>query len=157
MLYKPLSMFLSFELYCKKNHLTNPYFTSQAEATIVAHVKATQRIIKFMEASDEQDAQASAPAPPAPPAYPPRPAGYYQTSPSDMPQDMSINNLTYNSMNYSSSGSDRMSSSMEMEGYHWVGVGTDWLQLLVWCVAECVVYVGLVLGNLEKRDRIVLR
>ncbi|XP_048477842.1 protein wings apart-like isoform X2 [Plutella xylostella] len=92
--------------------------TASAEATIVAHVKATQRIIKFMEASDEQDAQASAPAPPAPPAYPPRPAGYYQTSPSDMPQDMSINNLTYNSMNYSSSGSDRMSSSMEMEGYH---------------------------------------
>ncbi|XP_050348988.1 protein wings apart-like [Nymphalis io] len=93
--------------------------TASAEAAIVAHVKSTQRIIEFMENSDKQAGQPAQPEPaPAAPytaAYP----SYYQTSPSDVPQDMSLSNLNY-SMNYmnSSSSSDRMSSSMEIDGYH---------------------------------------
>ncbi|XP_049870617.1 protein wings apart-like [Pectinophora gossypiella] len=83
--------------------------TASAEAAIVAHVKATQRIIEFMEASDKEAAQpAAAPAPPAAP--------YYPAPPCDVPQDMSLSNLNY--INYSSSGSDRMSSSMELDPYH---------------------------------------
>lgn len=90
----------------------------QAEAGMVAHVKATQRIIKFMESSDREHA-VEAPPPVSHPVTS-MTHNYYQTSPSDMPQDMSINNLTYNnSANYSSSGSDRMSSSMELDNYHW--------------------------------------
>ncbi|CAK1544003.1 unnamed protein product [Leptosia nina] len=89
--------------------------TASAEAAIVAHVKSTHRIIQFMEASDKESLPAEPPAPAAPytSAYP----NYYQTSPSDVPQDMSLSNLNY-SMNYSSSSSDRMSSSMGVDGYH---------------------------------------
>lgn len=68
--------------------------TASAESAIVAHVKATQRIIEFMEASDaEQDAAYSNPS-------------------DDLPQDMSLNNMTNN---YSYSSSDR---SMELDSYH---------------------------------------
>ncbi|CAG9579828.1 unnamed protein product [Danaus chrysippus] len=88
--------------------------TASAEAAIVAHVKSTQRIIQFMEASDKENIQETAAAPYTN-SYP-----YYQTSPSDVPQDMSLSNLNY-SMNYSvnsTSSSDRMSNSMEIDGYH---------------------------------------
>lgn len=88
----------------------------QAEAAIVAHVKSTQRIIQFMEDSDKETSPPEPPPPAAPytSAYP----NYYETSPSDVPQDMSLSNLNY-SMNYnSSSSSDRMSSSMEVDSYH---------------------------------------
>ncbi|CAG4945474.1 unnamed protein product [Colias eurytheme] len=83
--------------------------TASAEAAIVAHVKSTQRIIQFMENSDKEG-EAPAPTPAPAPYY----SGYYQTSPSDVPQDMSLSNLNYGT-NYSS-GSDRM-SSMEVD-YH---------------------------------------
>lgn len=90
----------------------------QAEAAIVAHVKATQKIIEFMEASDKVTQEGpSQPQPPAAP-YSTNTYPYYnQASPSDVPQDMSLSNLNY-SMNYSTSSSDRMSSSMEVDGYH---------------------------------------
>ncbi|XP_059053453.1 protein wings apart-like [Achroia grisella] len=92
--------------------------TASAEAAIVAHVKATKRIIDFMEASDRENSEEGPSQPPAAPytanSYP---SNYYQTSPSDVPQDMSLSNLNY-SMNYSTSSSDRMSSSMEVDGYH---------------------------------------
>ncbi|GBP05600.1 Protein wings apart-like [Eumeta japonica] len=82
---------------------------TRAEATIVAHVKATQRIIDFMEASDREHQP-----PPVAPHPPPA------NSPSDMPQDMSLSNLaaTYDNLNYSTSSSDRLSSSMEIDNYH---------------------------------------
>ncbi|CAH1635648.1 unnamed protein product [Spodoptera littoralis] len=73
--------------------------TASAEAAIVAHVKATHRIIKFMEASDKEAAEAE------------------QGAPADVPQDMSLSNLNY-SMHSSYSSSDRHSSSMELDGYH---------------------------------------
>lgn len=66
--------------------------TASAEAMIVAHVKATHVIIKFMERSDAEAA----------PAYP---AHYYGSSPSDVPQDMSLSGL-----NYCRPQADRMSS-----------------------------------------------
>ncbi|XP_072929228.1 uncharacterized protein wapl [Epargyreus clarus] len=99
--------------------------TASGESAIVAHVKATHRIIQFMEASDKEDSEAAAPPAPAIPPAAPAPAPYsvnafsryYQTSPSDVPQDMSLSNLNY-SMNYSSSSSDRISSSMEVDSYH---------------------------------------
>ncbi|CAF4821231.1 unnamed protein product [Pieris macdunnoughi] len=90
--------------------------TASAEAAIVAHVKSTQRIIQFMEESDKEDSPPE-PPPPAAPYTSAYPTNYYQTSPSDVPQDMSLSNLNY-SMNYSSSSSDRMSSSMEVDSYH---------------------------------------
>ncbi|KAJ2947444.1 hypothetical protein O0L34_g17229 [Tuta absoluta] len=96
----------------------NKYFTfltltASAESAIVAHVKATQKIIEFMANSDKEG---DAPAPDSAPAAGPAPdASYYHSSPSDVPQDMSLSNLNYS---YSSSGSDRMSSSMEVDGYH---------------------------------------
>ncbi|XP_075976519.1 uncharacterized protein LOC142976831 [Anticarsia gemmatalis] len=71
--------------------------TASAEAAIVAHVKATQRIIEFMEASDAEQEQA---------AYSP---------PADVPQDMSLNTMAHNYSNYSNTSSDR---SMELDGYH---------------------------------------
>ncbi|CAG4982307.1 unnamed protein product [Parnassius apollo] len=92
--------------------------TASAEAAIVAHVKATQRIIEFMETSDKESTQVEMSQPPA--AYTAKTyaaSNYYQTSPSDVPQDMSLSNLNY-SMNCSTSSSDRMSSSMEVDGYH---------------------------------------
>lgn len=92
----------------------------QAEAAIVAHVKATHKIIQYMESSDKEVQEGpSQPQPPAAP-YSTNTYPYYnQTSPSDVPQDMSLSNLNY-SMNYNStSSSDRMSSSMEVDGYHW--------------------------------------
>lgn len=67
--------------------------TASGEAAIVAHVKSTQRIIEFMETSDK-----------------------VYLSPSDVPQDMSLNTLTYSNHNYGA-GSDRI-SSMELDGYH---------------------------------------
>ncbi|KAF9799915.1 hypothetical protein SFRURICE_013652 [Spodoptera frugiperda] len=70
----------------------------QAEAAIVAHVKATHRIIKFMEASDKEAAEAE------------------QGAAADVPQDMSLSNLNYSAHSYSSS--DTHSSSMELDGYH---------------------------------------
>lgn len=83
----------------------------------MAHVKATNRIIQFMEDSDKELQEG--PAPPAAPytasSHPYQPH-YYQTSPSDVPQDMSLSNLNY-SLNYSTSSSDRMSSSIEADGY----------------------------------------
>ncbi|KAM3966904.1 cohesin release factor wings apart-like [Aphomia sociella] len=92
--------------------------TASAEAGVVQHVKATKRIIDFMEASDRENSEEGPSQPPAAPytanSYP---SNYYQTSPSDVPQDMSLSNLNY-SMNYSTSSSDRMSSSMEVDGYH---------------------------------------
>lgn len=87
----------------------------QAEAAIVAHVKATQRIIEFMETSDKESLQ-EGPSQPAAPYTAEYPAHYYQGSPSDVPQDMSLSNLNY-SMNSYNSSSDRM-SSMEVDGYH---------------------------------------
>ncbi|KAH9628566.1 hypothetical protein HF086_010300 [Spodoptera exigua] len=77
----------------------------QAEAAIVAHVKATHRIIKFMEASDKEAAEAE------------------QGAPADVPQDMSLSNLNYSAHSAHSthstySSSDRHSSSMELDGYH---------------------------------------
>ncbi|XP_049693333.2 protein wings apart-like [Helicoverpa armigera] len=72
--------------------------TASAEAAIVAHVKATHRIIEFMKASDKEAETAAEP-------------------PTDVPQDMSLSNLNY-SLNYNTSSSDRMSSSMELDGYH---------------------------------------
>ncbi|XP_045767148.1 protein wings apart-like [Maniola jurtina] len=101
-----------------KKYFTFLSLTASAEAAIAAHVKSTQRIIQFMETSDKENLQPDEPAPAAPytAAYP----SYYQTSPSDVPQDMSLSNLNY-SMNYSmnsTSSSDRMSSSMEIDGYH---------------------------------------
>ncbi|CAK1579311.1 unnamed protein product [Parnassius mnemosyne] len=92
--------------------------TASAEAAIVAHVKATQRIIEFMETSDKESTQVETSQPPS--AYTAKTyaaSNYYQTSPSDVPQDMSLSNLNY-SMNCSTSSSDRMSSSMEVDGYH---------------------------------------
>lgn len=87
----------------------------------MAHVKTTQRIIQFMETSDKENSQPEAPASSQPAAAAPYTAAYpyYDTSPSDVPQDMSLSNLNY-SMNYtnSTSSSDRMSSSMEIDGYH---------------------------------------
>lgn len=72
--------------------------TASAEAAIVAHVKATHRIIKFMEASDKEAAEAE------------------QGAAADVPQDMSLSNLNYSAHSYSSS--DTHSSSMELDGYH---------------------------------------
>ncbi|CAH2040478.1 unnamed protein product, partial [Iphiclides podalirius] len=91
--------------------------TASAEAAIVAHVKTTQRIIEFMEASDKEDTQPEPNQPTAAYSAKTYSSNYYQTSPSDVPQDMSLSNLNY-SMNCSSSSSDRMSSSMEVDGYH---------------------------------------
>ncbi|KPJ14092.1 Protein wings apart-like [Papilio machaon] len=87
--------------------------TASAEASIVAHVKATQRIIEFMETSDKET---SRDPPQQPPAEYPRPYSNYYQPCADLPQDMSLSNLNY-TMN-SSSSSDRMSSSMEVDGYH---------------------------------------
>ncbi|XP_013173967.1 PREDICTED: protein wings apart-like [Papilio xuthus] len=87
--------------------------TASAEASIVAHVKATQRIIEFMETSDKESSQDT---PQQPPAEYPRPYGNYYQPCADLPQDMSLSNLNY-TMN-SSSSSDRMSSSMDVDGYH---------------------------------------
>ncbi|XP_045535474.1 protein wings apart-like [Papilio machaon] len=87
--------------------------TASAEASIVAHVKATQRIIEFMETSDKETSQDP---PQQPPAEYPRPYSNYYQPCTDLPQDMSLSNLNY-TMN-SSSSSDRMSSSMEVDGYH---------------------------------------
>lgn len=72
----------------------------------MAHVKATHRIIKFMEESDKEAAPEGPSQPPAPysTAFP---NSYYDTSPSDVPQDMSLSNLNY-SINYANP--DRMSS-----------------------------------------------
>lgn len=76
-----------------------------------------------METSDKELLEAAssltAPSQPATPytaTSNPYQAHYYQTSPSDMPQDMSLNSL--NQYNYSTSSSERMSSSIE-EGYRW--------------------------------------
>lgn len=76
--------------------------TASGEAAIVAHVKSTQRIIEFMESSDKEHVQEE--------------TNNYQ----DMPQDMSLSNLNYNmnATNYSTSSSDRMSSSMDGDSYH---------------------------------------
>lgn len=71
--------------------------TASAESAIVAHVKATHRIIEFMEASDAEQLAGAAPAP------------------DDLPQDMSLNNRTHTYSNYSNTSSDR---SMELDGYH---------------------------------------
>ncbi|XP_013194045.1 protein wings apart-like [Amyelois transitella] len=90
--------------------------TASGEATIMQHVKATKKIIDYMEESDKEAEQGPS-QPPAPYSTSSYPGHYYQTSPSDVPQDMSLSNLNY-SMNYSSSSSDRMSSSMEVDGYH---------------------------------------
>lgn len=87
--------------------------TASAEAAIVAHVKATHRIIEFMEASDKEEAQMAVAAPYTAYAHP-----MYHTSPSDVPQDMSLTNLNYglNACNYT--GPSRMPDNMEVEGYH---------------------------------------
>ncbi|XP_023954103.2 protein wings apart-like [Bicyclus anynana] len=98
-----------------KKYFTFLSLTASGESAIVAHVKSTQRIIQFMETSDKENSQPEPPPPAAP--YTAACPGYYQGSPSDVPQDMSLSNLNY-SMSYSSSSSDRMSSSMEIDGYH---------------------------------------
>ncbi|KAL0881632.1 hypothetical protein ABMA27_001458 [Loxostege sticticalis] len=98
-----------------KKYFTFLTLTASAEAAIVAHVKATQRIIEFMETSDKESLQ-EGPSQPAAPYTAEYPAHYYQGSPSDVPQDMSLSNLNY-SMNSYNSSSDRM-SSMEVDGYH---------------------------------------
>ncbi|XP_063541659.1 protein wings apart-like [Cydia strobilella] len=77
--------------------------TASGEAMIVAHVKATHLIIKFMERSDAEEegggggaypAVGAAPAPA--PGYPAHAhAHYYGSSPSDVPQDMSLSGLNY--------------------------------------------------------------
>ncbi|KAL4711427.1 hypothetical protein ACJJTC_016181 [Scirpophaga incertulas] len=87
--------------------------TASAEATIVAHVKSTQRIIEFMENSDKEATEPT--RAPHEESYP----SYCHSSPSDLPQDMSLNNLNYsmNSVSFSSSSSDRY-SSMGVDGYH---------------------------------------
>ncbi|XP_063827505.1 protein wings apart-like [Ostrinia nubilalis] len=70
--------------------------TASAEAAIVAHVKATHRIIQFMEASDKALQAGPAPQPAAPAPFSTYPARYYAgSSPSDVPQDMSLSNLNY--------------------------------------------------------------
>lgn len=74
----------------------------QGEAAIVAHVKATNRIIEFMEACDAEQEAA------------------YSNPPDDLPQDMSLNNLAHNYSTYSNTSSDR---SMELDGYHWDPAG----------------------------------
>ncbi|XP_068622314.1 protein wings apart-like [Battus philenor] len=91
--------------------------TASAEAVIVAHVKATQQIIEFMESSDKENAQVELAQPSTAYSAKTYANNFYQTSPSDVPQDMSLSNLNY-SMNCSSSSSDRMSSTMEVDGYH---------------------------------------
>ncbi|VVD05114.1 unnamed protein product [Leptidea sinapis] len=85
-----------------------------AEAAIVAHVKSTQRIIQFMESCDKENGPVEQPKPAAPYTSTSNYNNYYQTSPSDVPQDMSLSSLNY--MNYSTS-SDRI-SSLEVDGYH---------------------------------------
>ncbi|XP_050667052.1 protein wings apart-like [Leptidea sinapis] len=88
--------------------------TASAEAAIVAHVKSTQRIIQFMESCDKENGPVEQPKPAAPYTSTSNYNNYYQTSPSDVPQDMSLSSLNY--MNYSTS-SDRI-SSLEVDGYH---------------------------------------
>lgn len=63
----------------------------------MAHVKATQRIIEFMEASDKEATEAVC-------------------APADVPQDMSLSNLNYSQHSYTSS--ERHSSSLELDSYH---------------------------------------
>ncbi|CAH2981759.1 unnamed protein product [Chilo suppressalis] len=104
-----------------KKYYTFLSLTASAEAAIVAHVKATQRIIEFMENSDKEDLQAATAPQPAALYSESYPGNYYQSSPSDMPQDMSLSNLNYSmtsvNASYSNSSSDRL-STMEVDGYH---------------------------------------
>lgn len=90
------------------------YVYFQGEAGIIAHVKATKKIIDFMENSDKENSDMGPSQPPASYTANSYTSNYYQTS----PQDMSLSNLNY-SNNHSTSSSDRLSSSMEVDGYHW--------------------------------------
>ena len=71
----------------------------------MAHVKATQRIVEFMEASDKEATEAVAPPADA-------------DADADVPQDMSLSNLNYSQTHHSYGGADRLSSSMELDNYH---------------------------------------
>ncbi|XP_053605285.1 protein wings apart-like [Plodia interpunctella] len=68
--------------------------TASGEATIMQHVKSTKKIIDFMEESDAE------------PQPQPQQQQQPYSSPSDVPQDMSLSGLSYSA------------ASMEVDGYH---------------------------------------